>query len=153
MNGELLWADGDLYRVLTDDIVAAGTATLVSRRGTARLIDVTRGLHCRLPLEGGNRLLFDQAWMSFTHLHVTPCGATLEDGRFWSKGTELRLVFAGLVTDWHTTEVGRAAIQALIDRQWPTSPGHPPEPCGALHCTARTDAPRPSQSQAPNGET
>lgn len=134
---DVVWGDGDRWRILNAELAAGGAATIISETGTARFIDFDRRRHIREPLEGGNAIFGDWSWMPFAQVAVTPCGIVLDHPEFWARSTRLRLVFAGFVDEWMTTPAGREAVRAAVRRIPPTSPGHPVEPCGARYCPRR----------------
>jgi hypothetical protein len=125
-----------LWRDLTAEAVDAGAVTVISEHGTARFIDFNRRRHIREPLEGGNTLVGDRAWLPLDYAEITPCGVVLGCPQVW--GTRLRLVFGGIVDEWLSTGLGRAAVSAAVRNEEPSSPGHPAEPCGARYCAVRT---------------
>lgn len=79
----VVFADGDDWRELTADVWAAGQATVVTRRGTAVLLDLEwpQPRFLRVPVEGGHHMpSFDCGWLPIERslLVVTPCGVVLD---------------------------------------------------------------------------
>lgn len=84
----VIFADGDEWRDLSEDVRRAGRVTVVTRRGTAVLLDLVGRdpRYLRLPLEGGHRMtFFDCGWLPIDGAEVvaTPCGLVLDHARFW----------------------------------------------------------------------
>jgi hypothetical protein len=133
---ELLWRDGDAWCDLTERVGVTGTATVVSRSGTAVLLDVGRRLYRRVPLEGGRRLPVDLVWLALGTFALTPCGLVI-DGETWYRGTHVRLVLAGLHESWLHGDFGGELLRQVMARQAPYAPGHPSSTCRAHYCVRR----------------
>ena len=131
---EVIWQDGDKWRDLAGDIRAAGSATVVSLRATTRLLDVANGRQLRVPSSAAHVMDLDLQWVSLGNWAITPCGLAIDAAEYWAGGTPLRLVLAGLVPDWPSTEVGRSVLDALRAGREPVAPGHPEGPCDAAYC-------------------
>ena len=132
---KVIWRDGDRWRNLTGEAVAAGQVTVISESGATRLLDIEQKRHGRMAIEGGHSMRFDGVWRPMGSFELTPCGVVIEQSG--ARGTPVRLVLAGLVTDWLMTPLGSATVDAVIARRPPVSPRHPEAPCKALYCLRR----------------
>ena len=130
----VIWQDGDEWRDLVPDVRAAGAVTTVSRRGTARYVDVTLGRQVRVPHPDGHMMGHDRMWVPLGYWELTPCGLVLEHADHWARGSPLRLVLAGLVWDWPSSAAGVAVWDAVRAGREPVAPGHPDQACGAAYC-------------------
>ena len=130
---EVIWSDGDPWRDLAPDVVAAGAATVISLRGTTRLVDVVQRRQFRVPLSGGHVMDFDAEWVSLGRWALTPCGLVISASEHWAAGSPVRLVLAGLVPRWYDTEVGATVLEAVRAGNEPSAPGHPDLDCGAAY--------------------
>lgn len=112
--------------MLTEEAENAGVVTVVSRSGNTRLLDFANGRQNRLPIEGGSVMALDGEWRPLHHARVSPCGVELRGEIDWAMGTQLWLVLAGLVIDWHVTAIGQSVIDAIADGRRPeTTRSHP----------------------------
>lgn len=144
MEPRTIWAAGETWRHLTAEVVVAGGATIVSEKGTSRLVDTTRREQMRLPQPGGRRLFGDSMWLPYDVLEVTPCGVVIEHEQWWARGYRIALVLAGCHEDWADTVAGRATVEAFEAGRRATICGHPPDACGAHYCVIATTASKAS---------
>lgn len=123
-----IWRTGDAWRRLECDLYVAGTATVLTRNGSVRLLDLRRHRQVRIPAE--HHMLGDHQWHDLSGLEATPCGihTTTSDGR-WHITTRIHLLVAGLDADLAATIEGRAA---LTD-DW-SAPDHGPDRCVTPYC-------------------
>lgn len=161
MSEPVIFADGDPWRDLTSELSDAGRTTVVTRRGTAVLLDLNRSdpQYVRVPLEGGNQMpYFDSGWLPIAGSvpTLTPCGLVLDHRHFWYRSTPVRLVLRGLHPRWAVDgPYGPPILEAIMTGHPPTSPGHPLEPCAAYYCArkaCRSGPPYRRPSAAPGQE-
>lgn len=131
---KVIWQDGDPWRDLGLDVRAAGEATIISRHGATRFLDSELRRQCRHPGPSAHLMDFDAEWLPLGAWRLTPCGLSISHPDYWAQGTPLRLVLAGIVEDWASTEAGAVAWERVQDDIEPTAPGHPEEPCRAFWC-------------------
>lgn len=140
---KVIFADGDEWADLTVAVHTAGRSTIVTRRGSALLLDLEgpEPRYLRVPLEGGHRMpFFDQDWLpiSGAALTVTPCGVVVDHSHFWYRSTPIRLILEGLHQQWVTdSPYGRPTLETILAGRPPSSPGHDPDPCPALYCSRK----------------
>lgn len=131
--GGFLWRAPQPWEDLTGRSRAVGAVTAVTVSGAARLIDLRRGFHWRLPFEGGHRLPGDTERLRYDVATITPCGVTLAhyDASF---STRLWALLPGFDDQWTRRADCRDIVDAIVAKIVPDIVGHPPEPCNALHC-------------------
>ena len=148
----VIWQLGDPWRDLRDEIVAAGTTTIVTAHLTTHILDLGEHLTTRLPSLLGSELKEDGSERTLLEVEIaTPCGLVtrcdpIERSQL---STPLLLVLPGAHPDWMTTYLPQLAGSAdhLLAG---LSPLHPPSPCGALYCPA--PAPRPPTPGQPGAD-
>lgn len=120
------------------DVTSAGVWTVVSKHGTARIIDHHQGLHRRAPLEGGHRLPSDRGWSGFSWVQASPCGLNIQLGvNGVERGTPIRAVFQGTHPHWLHLPEGPRLLDTIIARTPIAAIDHPPGACGAAFCLNR----------------
>lgn len=134
-----IWAAGDEWRRLTEEVTAEGGATIISVKGTTRLVDSVRRRQMRLPKPGGRPLFGDLEWMPYATLEVTPCGVVIWHPQWWARGARVALVLPGLRPDWADGAAGQELV-SVVRLGVQAMRGHPDEPCGATRCVVSKPA-------------
>lgn len=131
-----IWTTGDPWRNLTAELAAAGSVTLLTKNGTAHILEAKGGVWrwARVPKDGGHLMPGDLVWHTLlTESHVTPCGARMDTTATWHVTTPIVLGVAGVDTDLAATPAGLAAVDAGH-----TAPEHPTTVCQHTpYCRAR----------------
>lgn len=146
----VIWQLGDPWRDLRDEIVAAGTTTIVTAHLTTHILDLGEHRTTRLPSLLGSKLKEDGNERTLVEVEIaTPCGLVtrcdpIERSQL---STPLLLVLRGVHPDWMPAYLLQLAETADHLRRG-LSPLHPPGPCGALYCPAPATPPRsPTRGQ------
>lgn len=125
---EVLWRVGDPWQDLKPYTEEPGPLVTVTG-GAVRMVDVSRGVHARMPL-GTTALLGDGLELELMAVQTfTPCGLNLTGYTRDSESMSTRILY--LVRPGPNGETPTSLEFGDVRNSVET---HPPEPCGAMYC-------------------